>query len=192
MKTSQISIQLFSLSLLGLALLTACSAATTRRREATFPRVVVAPFAVVPQSLAGAPAQSAQDVFAQLLAEEATASAQRTVLQEGIGATVERVPSPAEAAGQVLVTGTVTLPTSLPPGLHGLRADSRQGRLAVVTLQLIGTDGRPLRIAEAEISWREGRWLTGSPRFRRSRPTPSVLRDAVRDLVEKGVRRLKG
>ena len=187
MKKSGASI-LLGLSLLGLTLLSACSVAGTPRRQATFPRVAVAPFAVVPQPLAGAPAQ--QDL-AQLLAEEATASAQRSVLREGIGESVERVPSPAQAAGQVLVTGTVTLPTSLPPGLHGMRADSRQGRLGVVILQLIGADGRPLRTAEAEISWRQGRWLTGAPRFLRSRPAASVLRDAVRDLVEKGVRRLR-
>ena len=91
---------------------------------------------------------------------------------------MERVPSPAQAAGQVLVTGTVTLPTSLPPGLHGMRADSRQGRLGVVILQLIGADGRPLRTAEAEISWRQGRWLTGAPRFLTDVP-PEVAREAL-------------
>lgn len=180
------------LCLLALASLSACSTAHLAPDEAAFPKIVVAPFTIIPDTLGGeGTSQPRQDVFVALLGDEATASAVRTLLLEKIGGTVQSVPSFTQAAGQITVTGTVTLPVSLPPGVDGLRADSRKGRLALVTLELLDSNGKMLRTAEAEISWRQARWLRGAPRFRRAQPTAGVLRETVREGVVEAVRRLK-
>lgn len=51
--------------------------------------------------------------------------------------------------------------------------------------------GKTIREAEASLSWREVRWLKGPPRFRCNRPQEEVLRDAVGEVVERAVERLR-
>lgn len=167
----------------------ALACATQARGGAMYPKVVVVPFTVEPQPVAGEPVQPG-DVRVQLLAAEASSTAAEALLGH-VAETVERAASPGAAKGQVLVTGVVRIPVSMPLGVRGLAADSRRGSLAVATVRLQGADGSTIREAEAQLTWREARWLEGAPQFKRNRRIEAVLADAVQEVVERAVSKLE-
>lgn len=177
------------LATLALPFALACATQGAARGGAMYPKVVLVPFTVEPQPVAGEPVQPG-DVRVQLLAAEASSTAAEALLGQ-VAKTVERAASPGAAQGQVLVTGIVRIPVSMPPGVRGLAADSRRGSLAVATVRLQGADGNTIREAEAHLTWREARWLEGSPRFKRNRRVEAVLADAVQEVVERAVSKLE-
>lgn len=167
----------------------ACATQSAAKGQAMYPKVFLVPFTFEPQSVAGEPVQPG-DVRVQLLAAKASSTAAEALLGQ-VAETVERAASPGAAQGQVLVTGVVRLPVSMPPGVRGLAADSRKGSLAVATVRLQGADGNTIREVEAHLTWREARWLEGAPRFKRNRRVDAVLADAVEEVVERAVSRLE-
>lgn len=187
--TRRSSFLILSLAALLLPLALSCATRSPAKRGAVYPKVVLVPFTVEPQPVNGESDQNNAGRV-HLLAEEASASATRALLGH-LAETVERTASPDSAQGQVLVTGTVRLPVSLPPRVRGLAADSRNGTLAVATVRLQGADGTMIRETEARLTWREARWLEGAPRFKRNRRVDAVLADAVKEVVERAVSRLE-
>ena len=178
------------LSTIGIALSLACGCASPAARVGTpLPGIVIVPFTIEPQPLSAA--LSSQDVFATLLANEAASSAGKALVREGLTATVEMAPSGSAAEGQRVATGTVRVPTSLPPGLKGLRADAQKGTLATAVVRLLDAKGNTIQEAEATLAWREARWLQGAPNFRRNRPVEQVLTEAVGEVVRRAVERLR-
>lgn len=167
------------LTALALPLHLGCQASAPRGESAS-PTLAVAPFAVEPQALPGAP-DDPGGVLQVLLAEEASSSAREILAREGL----ERL------TGEESITGTVQIPVSLPPDVRGLRARNREGRLATATVRLLGPDGKTVRQAEASLAWWEVRWLEGPARYRRYRSSGEVLRDAVAKVVERAVEQLR-
>lgn len=180
-------------SVAALALTTVCGCVTSAAPRSPTPlsKVVVVPFTVEPQSLPGEPHPLSQDAFVSLLALEAASSAGYASVQGRLAAAFEQAPSQSSARGQTVLTGTLRMPTALPPDLYGLRADSQKGPLARVVVRLIDPNGMTLRESEATLTWREARWLEGGPGYRRNRPTELVLIDVVHAVVERAVMQLR-
>lgn len=180
-----------SMVILTAAMTFGCATQAAPRREALYPKVLVGPFTIESQPLPGGKDRPMPEVFPTLLANEAAASAERSLVRGHLAAVVERKPARNAAVGEAVITGTVRLPTSLPPGLHGLHADAQKGALATATLKLVSADGKILQQAEATFSWRDARWLTGPPKSRRVRPVETVLVEAVREVVARAAELLE-
>jgi len=155
-----------------------------------FAIVAVVPFVVEPLPFPGAPNRPDQDQRVRRLAEEASARAARSLVCQQIAGSVERVPSRDAAAVQVLVAGTVRLPVSLPPDLHGLRAQMRHGPFVSATVVMQRADGTILAREEAPLNWGDIRWAYGA-KFRRFRPLDDILDDFVRKVVDRAIKRLR-
>lgn len=180
-----------SMVILTAAMTLGCATQAAPRREALYPKVLVGLFTIESQPLPGGKDRPMPEVFPTLLANEAAASAERSLVRGHLAAIVEPKLARNPAAGEAVITGTVRLPTSLPPGLHGLRADAQKGVLATATVKLVSAEGKVLQQAEATLSWWDARWLTGPPKSRRVRPVETVLVEAVREVVERAAERLE-
>lgn len=161
---------------------------TPQAQRARWNKVALAPITIVPRSLEGAPARADQEAVMQRLGLEATERAQRLLLKRGVGATVERVNSPNFTA-PVLVTGTVTLPISLPPGVIGWRALTRKGAFATAQIVLSNRQGQVLAREEVTLDWGDVWWLHGGIR-KRNTPLDEVLVKFVRKSVDRAVEQL--
>jgi hypothetical protein len=155
-----------------------------------FAIVAVVPIVVEPQSFPGAPIRPDQDQRVRRLAEEASARAARSLVCQQIAGSVERAPSRDAVSAAVLVAGTVRLPVSLPPDLHGLRAQMRHGPFVTATVVIQRADGTILAREETPLNWGDIRWAYGA-KFRRLRPLDDILDDFVRKVVDRAIKRLR-
>src|SRR6266851_2310663 len=114
-----------------------------------FAELAVAPFVVIPEPLQGASTRKGQDDLVQRLAEKATARAIRSLPQPGIAEAVGADSPNDSSTEQLLVTGTVRLPVSLPSDLVGLNAQLRRGRLASANVAIRRADGTTVARAGA-------------------------------------------
>jgi len=173
----------------SLSLLIGLTAAgnTTPARRPLFERVALAPITIEPEPHPKTTGWHAAAEDLQRLGREATARAERTLLQQGIARHVERV-SAATPVSLPRVSGVVRLPVALPPEATGAQATFRRGDFAIATVELVlPTTSRTER---ATLGWRDVRWLRGV-RIRRARPLDTVLTDAVRKAVDHAVKRLR-
>lgn len=151
-------------------------------------QVLVVPFVVESQPYPGAAARPDEAEVLRRMGEEATARAERTLLKQRIAARVARVPLAGSGVGAPVLTGTVRLPVSLPPGQTGGRAMFRKGTFATATVAL-QRDG-VVRQQEVRLGWRDVRWVSGA-RTRRARKLDDVLADALRKAVDHAVKLLR-
>src|SRR5262249_12425825 len=103
---------------------------------------------------------------------------------------VERIPSGNASSAPVLVAGVVRLPVSLPPYMHGLRAQMRHGCFITATVVLQRADGTILAREETPLNWGDVRWAYGA-KFRELRPLDQILEDFVRKVVDRAIKRLR-
>lgn len=150
--------------------------------------VTVAPFAIIPVPLTGAPEREDQESLLRRLAEEATARAARTLRKQGRDGGAQRV-SEKHPGVNCVVSGTVRLPISLRPVDGGGRAMFHRGPFATANVVLRQADGTVLARREVTLNWGDVAWVQGA-RHRRARPLDSVLVDFVRKAVDHAVKRL--
>lgn len=123
------------------------------------------------------------------LSREGSARAARTALRSGLARESAVDSGSTLASDGAVLSGTVSLPLHLPPGVRGRRAWFRPGEFVEAKVTLQQPDGS-MRTAEAHLRWRDVWWTTGA-KVRRARPTEDVLRDAVRKAVDAAVKRLR-
>jgi hypothetical protein len=180
------SIRFLSLTLvLGLTNYQGRPAEAKTKASATvvWPTVALVPFTVVPQDIEGANARPDQNALSQRLAEEATTRAERLLLMRHIGAKVERTTSIQNVTAPVFVTGSVSLPLSLPPGVIGWKARSRKGPFVTARAVLTDAAGRVLAQEEVTLDWNDVRWLRGA-RTKHNLPLEDVLLKFTRKSVD--------
>jgi hypothetical protein len=197
--------QIPALMVLTLVARAPCSAKSIR----PLAKVIVLPFAIVAQPIDGASNRVDQQTIVRRLAEEATARAERSLLQQRIAVAVEQLPFPvaggvsvtavtsdsrpggAGAEGPVQLEGTVRLPVSLPAPLTGPRSWFHRGPFATAEVELRRAGGAVIAREAATLDWRDVRWFTGAGRLRRSRPLDEVLIDFARKATDRAIKRLK-
>src|SRR5207247_2581193 len=182
-------------AILGLAILCLVKASVqpslgAPKRTPPFAEVAVVPLTVVPQPMPRASAQKDQDDLVQRLAEKATVRAIRSLLRRGIAEAVRAASPKDSSAEQLLVTGTVRLPVPLPSHLVGLSAQLRRGRLATVNVAIRRADGTTVARAGAMLDWSDVLWTYGG-RVQHPRPQEAVLEEAVQEVVDRAIKRLK-
>lgn len=175
---------------LGLLLVTCAPLNHVPRVDAPLPKLVLVPFTIDPEPVDGVLA--AEDgTFSRLLAEEATSTARRALIERRVGSSVDLSSQKEVADTEALrVTGVVRVPVALPEELIGLRADQRPGPLVIANVRLINVDGTVIREAEGILTWRDARWLEGGSNRRKSRPVQTVLQEVVREAVNIAIRHL--
>lgn len=182
-------ISLTGMTIFCLLLHWSVSAKGQTRRVPAWEKVALVPFTIVPRAMEGAPARLDQNDIMQRLGSEATVRAERLLLKRGVAATVERVASAQASAAPALVTGTVTLPISLPRGVIGWRALSRKGPFATAKVLLMDASGKVLAQQEVTLDWGDVRWLWGG-RARHNIPLDEVLMKFTRKAVDRAVEQL--
>lgn len=190
-------VQIPAVMLLTLVAGSPCSAKSIR----PLGKLSVLPFVIAVQSIDGAPGRADQEAIVRRLVEAATARAERSLRQQRIAATVERLSLPiiggdraseSGAAEPPRLAGTLRLPVSLPPLWTGPQAWFRHGPFATAEVELRQADGVVIARAAATLDWREIRWFTGAGRLRRSRPLDEVLIDFARKATDRAIKRLRG
>ena len=124
-----------------------------------------------------------------MLAEWATAEAEKSLIQRRVAASVQRPPA-GGGKKQPRLSGEVVMPVSLPPHLKGLSAAGSDGSLATASVRLVDEEGRPLAEGTASVDWDDVRWLKGA-KHRRPRPVNEALAEAARKAVDLAVRQLE-
>lgn len=159
-----------------------------RAREPRFPAVAVDRFTVVAQPLGRAQLPAAGQDLSWMLAESATAEAEKSLLSRSVAASVQRTVA-RSGEKQARLSGEVIMPVSLPPHLKGLSAAGSDGSLATASVRLVDAEGRTLGEGTARVGWDDVRWLRGA-KHKRPRPVNEALSDAARKAVDLAVRQL--
>ena len=154
-------------------------------------KIVVIPFEIYVDPFEGAPERPDRSAILRSLSDAATQQAVRVLTARHISVSIERRESPAAASRNVedvwTLTGTVSLPISLPARIYGLDAGARRGVFARAEATLRNAQGAVIRRSETVLVWGDARWTRGGPRRRRNRPLDSVLVDFAKKAADRVV-----
>lgn len=158
-------------------------------KQDTRVKVAVTPFVIEPQPFAGTPSRQDQEKFVQHLSDEATKQAAQSMTEHRIVDSVQQVPSRDAAKGQVVVTGVVRLPVSLPSGVIGWSGSHRHGHFATATVTVFSPVGQIISTEDVTVDWGDVWWFK-SGKSARNYPQDEVIASLVRKAVDHAVRRL--
>jgi len=154
--------------------------------RAPLPTATVLPFTVSAEPQPGAAPRPDQDGLLRLLGREATLQAGRTLTEHGIAGQVTQAPGPVGRAAPVVVTGSIRLPVSLPPGISAFDADKRRGTFATGTATFTRPDGTVIATETIRLGWGAVSWVYGG-RPKRIAPLEAVLEDFSRKAADRAV-----
>ena len=184
------SVHLYGLSLLCLLLLPSfANAKEDAQSGQRWQRIAVVAFTIEPQILDGSPERADQDAILKKLSIEAGKRAERLLLKRHVAATVEQVASIQATTAPVFVTGTVSLPISLPPGVIGWRALTRKGTFVTTRIYLVDAAGKTLMQQTVTLDWGDVWWLHGGIRKRNAK-LDDVLVKFVRKSVDRAMEQM--
>lgn len=128
------------------------------------------------QPIEGAMARADEAVISKRLSEAANTQASKSLSKTPL------------ADRSLTLFGIIRLPLSLPPRIIGLHAHDRRGTFVSAQFTLRDADGKSLSEQSVTLRWKDVRWLTGSPKWRRNRALDEVLEDATRKVVDRAVK----
>lgn len=177
-----------SLPILGglLATTLAACASFSLSPRPVLDRLAIARITIVPTSVEEADA-SDREWFQEILADQATAVVKQISIDEQLARRVEPEGPQAEA---LRLSGTLAIPTALPPEYRGSHAAFQRGALAVARMELHDSDGTLLTTVEATVHWKDVRWTRGGHKTRRARRIESSLIDATQLAMKRAVEEL--
>ena len=149
-------------------------------------KIGLVPFVIGSRPFQDAPPRTDEAAELHHLQEEATKQAARTITEHGLAKTVERVLRPDAAGAPLIITGTVSLPLSLPRRVSRTDTYERHEEFAVATATLLLPDGHIAASSHVTLGWRACWWTHGKS----SVPIPfdTVLADFTRKATDKAIR----
>lgn len=176
--------------LLLLSIHSRVSARVEARPSATWQKVAVVRWTIVPRVIENAPTRLDQDAIFKRLSDEAGARTERLLLKRRMAASVEHIETAQAVTAPVFLTGTISLPISLPAGVIGLRARSQEGVFVVATVTLSDAAGKVLAREESSLNWNDAYWTNGSRRRKRNYKLDDVLAKFTRKAVDRAIEQL--
>lgn len=172
------------------ALILACCGLSVEASNANPPlKVAVASFIIEPQPFEKTPSRADQGQFMRHLSDEATKQAEQSLIEHHIVDVAQQVTSRDAAQGQMVVTGTIRLPVSLPPRVMGWDASRRHGSFATATLILLSPVGKVVFQQDIAVRWGDVWWYSGG-KATHNYAQDDVIASLVRKATDHAVRRL--
>lgn len=174
----------------ALLILFGSDSASAKSKVAWFENAVILPFVIEARPFESTPPRTDESELLRQLSEAATLRAAQNIKSRSIAGRVERTTARQADKSFVVVSGSISLPVSLPRRVIGWEARSRDGIFARTVLTMTDASGKIMARQAVALSWDDVRWLRGTHSTRRNRALDDVLLDYVRRCADDAVKRL--